>query len=81
MDYFNLGINFIDYVSIFLMQRIKMGENVNFDPKQISPEGDYIRSENSFAVIYPEIFVYSLRNFYWRHRDMDLIEESLGNFI
>lgn len=51
-----------------------MGQNVNYDANGI------IQSKTSFAVISPKIYVDS-RNFYWRHLDMDVIEESLGIFI
>ena len=60
------------------MHRSKMGQNINY----VSNSFDYYVAEDqieySFAIIFPEFYLDSIQNVYWRHRDMDLIEESLG---
>lgn len=51
-----------------------MGHNINYDASAF-PSRPF---EYSFVVILPEIYVDSILIYYWQHRDIDLIEESLG---
>lgn len=54
-----------------------MGHNFNYDAWTFSTLGGHL-FEYSFVFICPKIYVDSLRNYYWQHRDTDSIDESLG---
>lgn len=58
-----------------------MDQNVNYDAKAIFGHENENSFEYSYAIICPEMYVDSFRNYYWRHRDIDLIEENLGIFF
>lgn len=58
-----------------------MGPHVNYDPwkywkfERLGED----RLESSVAMIFPKMYIDFVCNFVWRHLDIDLIEENLGN--
>lgn len=61
--------------------RNKIRLNVTYNPKVV--KGLLIEHlfEHSFVLIFPKIYVDSVRKYYRRYRDMDFIDENLGIFF
>lgn len=59
----------------------KLGQHIHYNATALQTHQGADFFAQTFAVIFPKIYVDSIRNYHWKHHDIDLIEDGLGKSI